>query len=277
MQPAIRTRAQFESANRNPGSLRRPRGLAWVRQLLRANWLAAAALLSCGPVLLAGRPRTPLRVFCIAAFEYLARLQGVTLGYPRRLAMAYACDFGALRNDFYDQRELDFKVYRRLRGALRRLAPEAATHRYIKDLRQAERGRPACKAYGFSEPAAVAAYRTRVLVVSLAWLQKISGSSVEPRHFQILVALAELVQLADDLLDWKDDRTSRRPTYVTAFLRGSTTPSAQAKAHLRFYANSLRRLLVSSAQRDAGPAPLAMAGVLTWFFIIALLEVRFPR
>ena len=32
-------------------------------------------MMVCSPLLLASRPRTPLRVFCIAAFEFLARLR----------------------------------------------------------------------------------------------------------------------------------------------------------------------------------------------------------
>ena len=66
-------------------------------------------------MLLAARPKTPLRVFCIAGFEYLARLRGGTLGRRRRLAIAHACDFGALRDDYYDHHRLDATEYRSLR------------------------------------------------------------------------------------------------------------------------------------------------------------------
>ena len=50
-----------------------------------------------------------------------------------------------------------------------------------------------------------------------AWLHIVSRRSIEPGIFQALVALVGLIQLVDDLLDWKDDWACRRPTYVTAF------------------------------------------------------------
>ena len=40
------------------------------------------------------------------------------------MAIAHACDFGSLRDEFYDEQKLDLKEYRSLRSALRRMAPE---------------------------------------------------------------------------------------------------------------------------------------------------------
>ena len=113
-----------------------------ITELAHAAGTAVSAVMVCSPMLLAARPKTPLRVFCIAAFEYLARLRGGKLGRTRRLAIAHACDFGSLRDDYYDHRKLDSTEYRSLRRTLRRLAPETATSRYIQELRQAERNRP---------------------------------------------------------------------------------------------------------------------------------------
>src|SRR6188474_2042957 len=107
-----------------------------ITELLRITGTVVSAVMVCSPMLLAARPKTPLRVFCIAAFEFLARLRGGTLGRRRRLAMAHACDFGSLRDDYYDDRKLDATEYRSLRCKLRRMAPEAATSRYIRQLRQ---------------------------------------------------------------------------------------------------------------------------------------------
>jgi hypothetical protein len=113
-----------------------------IPELIRIARTSLSALIVCSPMLLASRPRTPLRVFCIAVFEYLARLHGGTLGRDRRAAIAHACDFGSLRDEFYDDQKLDRTEYRSLRTALRRLAPESDTSRYIQRLRKAERGRP---------------------------------------------------------------------------------------------------------------------------------------
>jgi hypothetical protein len=246
-------------------------------RLLRFGGIAAASLFTCMPMLLTRRPRTPLRVLCVSAFEYLARLNGRKLDRAERIALGCACDFGALRNDFYDQRELNRRFYRQLRCRLRHVAPRAATLRYIRDLRQAERERPACGPDGFSEPLAVVEYRTRVLEVSLSWLQAISVRSLEPRLFQGVVALVGLVQLVDDLLDWKDDWACRRPTYVTAFLRQWAHPTGEAMTHIRFRANRFRHLLVAASGRRPELVPLMLAGGLVWLLAIFLMRVRFPE
>jgi hypothetical protein len=246
-----------------------------LAELARVAGTALSAMMVCSPLLLASRPRTPLRVFCIAAFEFLARLRGGTLGRHRRIAMAHACDFGSLRDDFYDHRKLDATEYRALRSKLRRMAPEEATSRYIRQLRQAERGRPALTVSNPQVANAVMAYRTSVLDVSLRWMHEISGLRFESVKFHLLVCLVGLLQLADDVLDWKDDHAVRRPSYVTAFLVDG--PRQTIAPPLRAHANALLQDMVRAAKHDAGAVPLALAGMLTWSFIIALLRLRFPQ
>jgi len=229
----------------------------------------------CSPLLIAASPKTPLRVLCIAAFEFLARLRGGTLGRRRRLAMAHACDFGSLRDDYYDHRRLDATEYRSLRCKLRRMAPEAATSRYIRQLRQTERSRPVLAASSPGVANAVIEYRTRVLDLSLRWLQDISGLSNDCVKFHVLLSLVGLMQIADDLLDWKDDQAVRRPSYVTAFLLDR--PGTAVAPPLRAQADALLQRIVGSARQDAGAVPLAAAGLLTWTFVIVLLRLRFPQ
>ena len=226
-----------------------------------------SALMVCSPMLLAARPKTPLRVFCIAAFEYLARLRGGTLGRRRRLAIAHACDFGALRDDYYDHHRLDATEYRSLRAKLRPMAPEPATSRYIKHLRQAERSRPILSASTPGVADAVIAYRTLVLDLSLRWLQEISGLNVESVKFHVLLNLVGLMQIADDLLDWKDDQAVRRPSYVTAFLLD--WPRIAVATPLRAHADALLQRTLGAARRMPAPC-LAVAGVLTWTVVTLL-------
>jgi hypothetical protein len=230
-------------------------------------------MMVCSPLLLASRPRTPLRVLCIAAFEFFARLRGGTLGRGRRLALAHACDFGSLRDEYYDQRRLDAAEYRLLRCQLRGMAPEAATSRYIRQLRQAERNRPVLASSNPGVLNAVIAYRTWVLDLSLRWLQEISGLSVECVKFHVLLSLVGLLQIADDLLDWKDDQAFQRPSYVTAFLLDR--PRTAVATPLRAQADVLLQRMVGAAKEDADAVPLAIAGMLTWTFVIALLRLRF--
>jgi hypothetical protein len=246
-----------------------------IKELMRIAGTAVSAVMVCSPMLLEARPRTPLRVFCIAAFEYLARLGGGTLGRRRRLALAHACDFGSLRDEYYDEQKLDLTEYRSLRSALRRIAPEAGTFRYIQELRKAERGRPILSASAPGLANAIIGYRASVIDLSLRWLQVISGLAVERARFHSLVSLVCLMQLADDLLDWKDDQAGRCPSYVTAFLLEQ--PRTGIATALRLQADALLQRTVGAARQDAGAVPFALAGAATWTFVVALLKVRLPQ
>ena len=246
-----------------------------VRELARVAAAAVSAAMVCSPLLLAARPKTPLRVLCIAAFEFLARLRAGTLGKRRRLAMALACDLGSLCDDYYDHRRLDASEYRSLRCELRGIVPEAATSRYIRRLRQAERGRPILSGIDPGIANAVIAYRTSVLDLSLRWMQEISGLNVEPGKFDVLLSLVGLMQVADDVLDWKDDQAERCPSYVTAILL--ERPRTNVAIPLRAEADALLRRVVGAVRQDAGAVPFAVASVLTWMLVVALIKVRFPQ
>ena len=246
-----------------------------LTELVLVARAALSAVLVCSPMLLEARPRTPLRVFCIAAFEYLARLRGGTLGRGRRLALAHACDFGSLRDEYYDEQELNLTEYRSLRSALRRMAPEAATFCYIQQLRNAERCRPILSTSTPEVANATIAYRTTVIELSLRWLQGISGLAAEGVKFHSLVSLVCLMQLADDLLDWKEDQADGCPSYVTAFLLAQ--PRTGIATPLRALADTLLQRTVGAARQEAGTIPFTLAAVATWMFVIAVLKVRFPK
>jgi hypothetical protein len=266
----------IESTRLPPGPTEVPKSfVASITELLRIAGTAASAVLVCSPMFFEARPRTPLRVFCIAAFEYLARLRGRTLGRSRRLALAHACDFGSLRDEYYDEQKLDRTEYRSLRSALRRIAPEPATFRYIRQLRKAERGRPILSASTPGVANATIDYRRSVINLSLGWLEVLSGFAVERPKFHSLVSLVCLMQLADDLLDWKDDQAAGCPSYVTGFLLEQ--PRTGIARPLRAHADLLLQRTVEAARHDAGALPFALAGWATWIFVVLLLKLRFPR
>jgi hypothetical protein len=206
-------------------------------------------------------------------------MRGGTLGRQRRFAIAHACDFGSLRNEYYDRRKFDAKEYRWLRCELRRMAPRAATFRYIQQLRQAERNRPSVFPQNSTVTPdlanAVVAYRTAVLDVSLRWFQSISSVSIESVKFHAFLNVASLCQIADDLLDWKDDLAGRRPSYVTGFL--VDRPPTAVVTPLRAQADALLKRTFGVAREDAGALPFAVAAAVTWMLVVALLKVRLPQ
>jgi hypothetical protein len=247
--------------------------IAHAPRLVYCAGLALWSFLECLPIMAAVRPRTPLRVLCIAAFEYLARLEGGSQKASTRAALAFACDFGALCNDFYDQRELNRSEYRSLRAALRRLIPEGATRAYIRHLRTVERSRPVLLVDPAFETNAVE-YRNRVLVLSMNWLHGISGVRWNAALFQTLVALTGLIQLVDDLLDWEDDREHRRPSYITALLKSSSKASSETFAQVRLRANHFRDILITTSDEHPEAAPLAAAGIFVWALALVLTRTR---
>ena len=139
MSSTVSAEVPLDSSGDDRSIRRFRRNIFRVRQLLRCIRMASASFLSCVPLFVARRRKTPLRVLCIGAFEYLARLRGASLDDTRRLALAYACDFGALRGTISTTSANWTDVCtRELRHGLRRLAPETETRRYIVELRKAE-------------------------------------------------------------------------------------------------------------------------------------------
>jgi hypothetical protein len=277
MQSTVTAHIPLDSAGEKRSARQLPRSIGRIQSLFRCGGMAAASLFTCARMLLSRHPRTPLRVLCIGALEYLARVNGQRLDSTTRLSLAYACDFGALLNDYYDRGQLDRSLYRKLRCGLRRLSLKTSTHRYIRELRKAERGRPSFGPEGFAESGAVVEYRIRVVVLSLTWLQVLSHQLIGPRLFQALVALVGMVQLADDLVDWKEDWACRRPTYVTAFLGDRTTSREPMSMHIELQANRLRGQLMAAYECELKVAPLMLAGFLTWLLVMVLTKIRFPR
>lgn len=225
-------------------------------------------------MLLAEHPKSPLRVLGIAAFEYLALLRGGTLGRQRRNAMAIACDFASIRDDYYDHKTLCRAEFRSLRRKLRGKVSRSESLRYTLQLRHAERNRPVLTAGSDEIEESAISYRTCVLDLTLQWLSSISESYVEPARYQSLLGVACLLQIADDLLDWEEDQALHCPGYVTAIVQNRS--NAEVAIVLRTRADVLLQRTIVAARQDSAVIPFAGAAALTWAFIIALLHVRFP-
>jgi hypothetical protein len=179
------------------------------------------------------RPKTLLRSLCIAAFDFAARVQGQRLGREKRKTLARLLDLGALINDHFDQYRFRDRSYRHLRKLLTAEEDARAVYlAYFRDLRRVERNRPRlrmpCQS-GLLDRAAQ--YREDVVRLSLLALAAIalgppSRADVDdPRQpaaedscLPHLFALVMLLQLCDDLLDWRNDWRDRLPSFATAAL-----------------------------------------------------------
>jgi hypothetical protein len=201
--------------------------------VLATFFRAAASVLSgfCRPR--REQPGTPLRTLCVAAFDFAARVDGQRLGPEKRRALSSVLDLGALINDHFDEHRFCKCSYRRLRSQLAGDETARAVYRdYFRRLRRIERHRPRvrlpCRANILKE---VAGYREDVVRLSLAALAAIALGQpsrgdldgtrpLAAKHACLpqLFALVMLLQISDDLLDWRNDWRARLPGFVTATL-----------------------------------------------------------
>jgi hypothetical protein len=179
------------------------------------------------------RPGTALRSLCVAAFDFTARACGHQLDSQRRQALSCLLDLGALINDHFDQHRFCKLTYRKLRKEIAANKRARAVYRvYFRELRQAERNRPRFWLSSREGTAReIADYREKVVRLSLSALASIAfgrptaadgdrgqGAAVEEACLPQFFALVMLIQICDDILDWRKDWRAGLPTLVTAEL-----------------------------------------------------------
>ena len=108
-----------------------------------ASLTAAGSLVRGLPLFVASRPRTPLRVLCIVAFDTVhilrtsRRLSGGTIR-----TLAALLDFGACVNDLFDGEEFSRAEYRLTRRLLDTGRHAVIADDYLRRLRALEESRP---------------------------------------------------------------------------------------------------------------------------------------
>jgi hypothetical protein len=193
------------------------------------------------------RPATLLRTLCVAAFDFMARVDGRRLGSEKRRALSCLLDLGALINDHFDQRRFCRRSYRELRKRLCADETARAAYRvYFRELRQAERNRPRFRLARHDDILRESVeYRERVVQISLAALAAVAlgrscGDDTEAGRpspgkdagLPHVFALVMLMQMCDDLIDWRRDWRASLPTFATAALL-RCEEQAQGSADMR--------------------------------------------
>jgi hypothetical protein len=239
---------------------------------------AAASVLSgfCRPR--REQPGTPLRTLCVAAFDFTARADGQRLGLEKRRALNSVLDLGALINDHFDEHRFCKRAYRRLRRQLAGDETARAVYRdYFRRLRRIERNRPRlrlpCQANILKQ---VAGYREDVVQLSLSALAAIAlGPPAKDACLPHLFSLVMLLQISDDLLDWRSDWRKRLPSFVTAALLQCQEPAEGRSADLRpLHANIAAAATTYLAAMPKLHGPLWPFALCTYaaFFLVKLLR-----
>jgi hypothetical protein len=205
---------------------------------------------------------------------------------------------GALINDHFDQHRFCIRSYRKLRKRL--AANETARTVYLgyfRELRRAERNRPrlriACRE---GIPQAVADYRESVVRISLSALAAIAfgqpsgGTRVDSRKSRAeeaclsrLFGLVMLIQICDDLRDWRGDWRAGLPTFATAELlqcAGQAAGGAADFARVRANVEKAAANYLAAASKQKGAfwpfVPCAYA-VFLLVKLLGNLALRAPR
>jgi len=232
----------------------------------RTSGVALASLLRHAPRFLHDSPRTPLRVLCIAALDTAHVLRFKTpMPRARVDALAMFLDFGACTNAAWDRKPLDEAERVALRQRLDASGETARIDEYLTRLGDLESRRPPLGGNHrrFDE---VRAYREGVVRVSLATATAIAmgTESVQAElraterdsNFETLFRIVMQCQIVDDVLDYREDRASGLPSFLTSVrhLQQAIVMTADA---VRAYGGHWER----SATRGVLPLRLALRAV----------------
>ena len=224
------------------------------------------------------RPGTVLRCFCVAAFDFAARAGGRPLDREKRRALGCLLDFGAAhQRPFRPAPILQAHVpqtpaatngRRRFAGRLSRILPSGAASR-------AE----SAATFGPREPFAGSRRLSRKVVrLSLAALAAIAFGRTEIVDGVLpasLFALVMLIQICDDLLDWRKDLRAGLPTFVTAAVMQD---AGQAEENGRPWQaprqiETVAAAYLSACSKQSGFSPLVPCSYAAFLFVKLLCRI----
>ena len=194
---------------------------------LAATLAVPVSLFRAIPFLFSFRPRTPLRILCIVAFDTFQATHASGWMHRSRLKLlAAVLDFGACLNIYFDTNKLDRTEYRSTRRVLGNASPQVPVRNYVQRLRELERRRPVPGGddVTFRD---VRRYREEVVALSLGLVAATACGNngvdeVRPigksrdGDLQLLFRIVMLCQIIDDAFDYSQDTSNSLPTFLTA-------------------------------------------------------------
>ena len=196
---------------------------------LSAMRAAVVSVMRNVPLFFAERPRTPLRVMCIMAFDALQILRHAKpLSGAKRQTLAALLDFGASLNARLDWKKRSSAELRATRALLDDAGVHDSLGDYTRRLATFETGRPDP---GGEESRfhAVHAYRESVVRLSLGMLavtasfektldEGIDATASNP-DLNVLFRIVMFCQIIDDVIDYPLDHSAKLPSFLTACRR----------------------------------------------------------
>lgn len=188
--------------------------------------IAVTSLLRGLPLFFAARPRTPLRVLCIMAFDTLHRLRtSQRLPSHRVRVLAALLDFGACANAAFDGKKFCPREFHRTRQLLEDAGFGSTAEEYWRRIQELERRRP-CLDGNRLQFQRVRSYREDVVQLSLGVLTTAAfGLDCLDDGIQAIRAESDLAivfrvvmqcQIIDDVVDYSQDAAAGLPSFLTA-------------------------------------------------------------
>ncbi|WP_299470254.1 hypothetical protein [uncultured Gimesia sp.] len=213
---------------------------------LAASLVAMISFLRGMPLFVSVRPRTPLRVLCLMAFDTVHVLR-----FSRRMSsqklqtLAALLDFGACANDFYDSKDFSLQEYQATRRLLKSAQTGTVVNEYVCRLRHLEMRRSLPggddRLHGKAQ-----AYRESVIRLSLGMVAATAlddmtiedgiQATYRDDDLETLYRIVMLCQIIDDVLDFAKDKNDGLPGFLTAHASPSQALTLTSAAALR-YAN----------------------------------------
>lgn len=172
------------------------------------------------------RPKTPLRVLCIMAFDTVHRLRKAgPLPTPKIRALAALLDFEACANAVFDNKEYSRQERRAALQLLEQAGLRPSVAEYLRRLGHLERTRPlpGREHWQFQD---TVLYREAVVRLSLGMavstangnpcLEEGIRATHQDAEVNLLFRLAMQCQIIDDVLDYSEDKSAGLPSFLTA-------------------------------------------------------------
>jgi hypothetical protein len=221
------------------------------------------------------RPKTPLRVLCVMAFDTVHRLRQSQRLPPERIKLISALlDFAACANAAFDKKTFYRNEFRASRRLLEDAGIGPSVTEFLKRLRALEKHRPSVgeTQENFQR---VQSYRENIIRLSLGMVAATASGNhcldqgIRTTYYDedltILFRLVMQCQIIDDVLDYSQDSSARLPSFLTAS-KSLSNALKRTRLAASDYAHGTR-----SHMRAAFPLRLALSAVSTCAKLVLVL------
>jgi hypothetical protein len=193
---------------------------------IASTLIAVRSLVRGLPLFVAARPKTPLRVLCIMAFDTLHILRTAKpLPLPTRRMLAALLDFGACANAALDHKDCCRDEWRLTLQLLDEAGIGSSVVDYLRRLSDLESRRP-LPGGDYWQFQKVRRYREAVVRLSLGMVATTANgnqcldegirATYCDADLKILFRIVMQCQIIDDVLDYSKDKSAGLPSFLTA-------------------------------------------------------------